>query len=549
MLAAPPDRRLARRPEATAFAVEDLLAKVKDGELRLPRFQRGLKWLPSDDVNLFDSLYRGFPVGTLLLWKRKAEAGTVTFGDFKVEARARADALWIVDGQQRVAALASHLLVDPAPRARAMLFDVEAESFKVGLAPAAELQPALPGAPPGGAPVPPVRVLDLFDSTRAITWMAARYQRFRPELVQRALDCGKRLRDYHVPVYIVETDDEDLLREIFDRINRAGRRLDDTDVFTALFATTSTEGERLDLGHVARRLVHLGFGTLEEKTVLRCLRAVKDLPLDKDFTKAMTLEASAEALDATEAALERAVKFLKEAGFPHRALVPYDLLFVVLARFFDRHPEPRLRDAILLRRWVWRGSLAGKLAGATVSLRQHVEAVGEDASQSVQRLLRLDGGSSDAAAPDIDLGAFRLSTAKSELAACALASLVPRDLRTGEPVDVGRLFETDPTKPLPLLVASDAAGLSRSVANRILHPTLTTKEATALVVGATPEVLASHAIPPEARDAIARGDAEGFLRARAAHLTARARDFFMRQSEHGADDSPPLDTLVTDEEP
>ncbi|HVJ94569.1 MAG TPA: DUF262 domain-containing protein [Labilithrix sp.] len=542
MFGVSPERvRLERRPEATSFQVDDLLAKVESGVLRLPDFQRKLKWQVRDKLDLFDSLYRGFPIGTLLLWKAAAPAGTVTFDELSLEVSARPDALWIVDGQQRVTTLASSLLVPRGPKQRTLLFDLVNERFLYG--PPPDEEPSLSGMT---EETQLVAVQDLFDSKRAIAWMAARMKTLRPEFVQRALECGKRLREYQLPVYIVETSDEDVLREIFDRINRTGRRLDDTDVFTALFATKGAQGERLDLGHVARRVARLGFGTFEEKTVLLSLRAVMDLPLDKDFTRSMERAGSAAALMQTEAALERTARFLREAGIPHVALLPYSLIAVVLARFFDRHPEPRARNLVLLRRWLWRGSLAGKLTGATVSLRQHVEAVSSDEDASAQALLRLDSVAEDG--PVLDLGVFRLDTAKSKLAACALASLHPRDLRSGEVLDVAALFDIDPKRPLPEICAGLSSEHAKSVVNRLLHPPMRGKDAAKAVLEADPLLLASHTIPVEARAALARGEADTFLAIRAVQMRAVFERFFRSQAEYGADDSPALDSIVVDED-
>src|SRR5690349_13387988 len=105
MVAAPEDRglpRLERRPHATAYQVDDLMHLVRTGQVRMPPFQRKLKWGPRDRVDLFDSIYRGFPIGTLLLWKRSAPAGEVRFDQFVANVADRADALFLVDGQQRV---------------------------------------------------------------------------------------------------------------------------------------------------------------------------------------------------------------------------------------------------------------------------------------------------------------------------------------------------------------------------------------------------------------------------------------------------------------
>src|ERR1700722_752021 len=117
MVAGPSDRaRLGRRPAAPAHQVDAVPGKARAGQLRLPDFQRKLKWQPRDMLDLFDSLYRGFPIGTLLLWNRPPRRSPVPFGDLTIEAPERADALWIVDGKQRVTTLAENLLVRHEPK-------------------------------------------------------------------------------------------------------------------------------------------------------------------------------------------------------------------------------------------------------------------------------------------------------------------------------------------------------------------------------------------------------------------------------------------------
>ncbi len=75
---------LERRPEARAFKVEDLLGELRRGRMRIPSFQRGLRWERGDAAKLLDSLWRGYPIGTLLFWETRAEAGEVTFGTVRV---------------------------------------------------------------------------------------------------------------------------------------------------------------------------------------------------------------------------------------------------------------------------------------------------------------------------------------------------------------------------------------------------------------------------------------------------------------------------------
>src|SRR5262249_38696345 len=124
--------RLERRPEARAFSVETLLQHVRDGKIRVPDFQRPLRWRANHLLDLFDSVYRGFPVGDLLLFKRPADAATIHFGPVGVHAPDVPDAYFVVDGQQRITALAGAMLhPEPQPSSDiyAVWFDLEEERF------------------------------------------------------------------------------------------------------------------------------------------------------------------------------------------------------------------------------------------------------------------------------------------------------------------------------------------------------------------------------------------------------------------------------------
>lgn len=86
----------------------------------MPDFQRPLRWRADDVVKLFDSLHRGYPIGSLLFWKRPADAeANYRIGGALLPVPANPDAWWIVDGQQRVTALAAALLeLEPGPETR-----------------------------------------------------------------------------------------------------------------------------------------------------------------------------------------------------------------------------------------------------------------------------------------------------------------------------------------------------------------------------------------------------------------------------------------------
>jgi hypothetical protein len=79
-----------------------LIEDIRTGRLALPDIQRPFVWASKKVRDLFDSMYRGYPIGTLMLWETGAEVGTRQIG---LEAADRTPQLLIVDGQQRLTSL------------------------------------------------------------------------------------------------------------------------------------------------------------------------------------------------------------------------------------------------------------------------------------------------------------------------------------------------------------------------------------------------------------------------------------------------------------
>lgn len=78
-----------------------LIAKTDIGEIGLPDIQRPFVWKPAKVRDLFDSMYKGFPVGYLLFW----EANPASYRPIGTDTKQKAPRLLIVDGQQRLVSL------------------------------------------------------------------------------------------------------------------------------------------------------------------------------------------------------------------------------------------------------------------------------------------------------------------------------------------------------------------------------------------------------------------------------------------------------------
>lgn len=86
----------------TGYSLTHLVEDIKHGNIALPDIQRPFVWSSAKTRDLFDSLYRGYPVGTLMFWETGAEVGTRQVGGGD---NAKVAKLLIVDGQQRLTSL------------------------------------------------------------------------------------------------------------------------------------------------------------------------------------------------------------------------------------------------------------------------------------------------------------------------------------------------------------------------------------------------------------------------------------------------------------
>ena len=92
--------------------VSQLVSMIERGQIRLPEMQRKYVWKSKKVRDLLDSLYRGYPSGTILLWEPDE---TVALTDFsvKTEDASAFKPLLLLDGQQRLTSLSSVLRGEP----------------------------------------------------------------------------------------------------------------------------------------------------------------------------------------------------------------------------------------------------------------------------------------------------------------------------------------------------------------------------------------------------------------------------------------------------
>ncbi|RTE48946.1 DUF262 domain-containing protein [Actinobaculum sp. 352] len=528
-----------------AYTIAQLRALVKSGRLRVPQFQRSFRWDAKDVLSLFDSIMRGYPFGSLLLWKREAPAENLRIGSLHVRAQERPDALWVVDGQQRVTSLVN--AVDPEG----------AQDPRFALGYSLRRREVVNGRwleDPLAIPLP-----DLFDFSRAFAWLTDNPA--AADYAEHIQDVTSRLNRVTVPATVMEDTDEKTLREVFDRINSRGKRLNAAEIFNAIHggpdegATTSGIAVSVD--------AQTRFGVLDDKIVVQAILVRRHADITRDvhgeFSDSRRRvsdfpgESEAQAYEATEGALVEAARFLQvKCGIPHVVFLPFRFQLLVLTRFFALFTEPSDRNLELLSRWVWRTSVGADvlgISGSQTDLRDMAARVRQGKeSESVQRLLAAADLQDDLHLPDLTV--FRATRSDSKMIMAALWNLHPVDLRSNEPITIEELSEqlegeTTPRVVLADLVPPASLEAEEPVAATKMISVMDRRDALSLLDSS--KDLASLLLDAEMIDLLQNNRFSEFARRREYALKEYLETFLRVRTAWGQDDTPPLSDFVFDD--
>lgn len=230
----------------TGYSLMHLIEDIQHGNIALPDIQRPFVWSPSKVRDLLDSMYRGFPIGTLMFWETGAEVTTRQIG---TASRDRVARLLVVDGQQRLTSLFSvitgqHIVTKTFEEKRIRIaFRATDETFQVTDA-AIERDPDF---------ISDITVLWRDRYKSVINNFFARLSESRTEeltseeqdLLEGRIDRVRDLRDFRFQVIeLQQRAEEDEVADIFVRVNSEGVQLNQADFILTLMSVHWEKGRR-----------------------------------------------------------------------------------------------------------------------------------------------------------------------------------------------------------------------------------------------------------------------------------------------------------------
>jgi hypothetical protein len=119
------------------YTIQTICSQMEEGRFVVPAFRRAYSWSKADVKQLLESIYRGYPIGTIIILQEDVDRLGLLSPEqsrFPVPRGGRYSNLWyVVDGAQRLAALYNG--VYSSNKAFNFQFDPETEEFSVDLKP------------------------------------------------------------------------------------------------------------------------------------------------------------------------------------------------------------------------------------------------------------------------------------------------------------------------------------------------------------------------------------------------------------------------------
>lgn len=324
----------------------NLLSDVEKGRYRIPKFQREYVWRRSKVVELLDSIYQEYPIGSFFLWKAPREynrlfRGTVELGIPPVDKHD--DVSFVLDGQQRITSLYVTLngMAVNGVDYRKISFDLKEEKF---------LQRASDNR----------RYIAVFDiwGPKAISVS----RQIDEDLLPTFDRCFQTLKTY--PISIVEVrDNKDLpaVCRIFQRINQSGKRLDRFDLVAATTFTPTFDLRERFKKDIQEKLEEKRFGKIQPFVLTQLLALIKTGRCTERNEFDLTADDIQKNWDSAVKSILLAADTLRNnMGVAKSAFLPYEAFITLLAYYFHKSGKRALSASHLdwVQNWFWKASFA-----------------------------------------------------------------------------------------------------------------------------------------------------------------------------------------------
>jgi uncharacterized protein with ParB-like and HNH nuclease domain len=337
--------------------LEDLLAEVAKGKYKIPVFQREFVWETDQMRELFDSILKSYPIGSLLFWKTNENFDIKTEVDpYRIEGQ-NAEFAYVLDGFQRISTLFG-VLMNPKNFNRievgdnlnkfSIFFDLRDESFNFVRENRRK-----------NTNIFSIELYKIYDNRELFNYLRGLdkediVEADKLEYIDRARNLHDVLHKYRMPFVSIQGGDIKSAIEIFSRLNSTGTGISKDYILSAR-SYGETEFNLIDsITEFLNSLDIYNFENLKRDTILNCIYNAKGkIYFDVKSEDLLQPDLQKFTNDAYEH-IKKAVDFLYRRLFViDIRLLPYPSQMIFISEYFRLNQEPTSEQLKSLEKWFW----------------------------------------------------------------------------------------------------------------------------------------------------------------------------------------------------
>ncbi|MCF5845493.1 DUF262 domain-containing protein [Aeromonas veronii] len=402
-----------------------LLSDVERGNIKIPVFQRQYIWNDEQIISLLDSIYRGYPVGSLLMWSTKEELKHErNLGGFMLpETPEDYPVNYILDGQQRLTTLYGVFHSDGNTSDVAL-----ADRFNICYIPEEDVfvhHSATNGKEK-------IHLNTILDTTKLLVELTKFNEANRAKIAK----VTESFKDYEFPIVTIRERSNKEVCSIFQRINSSGTPLSNLELLTAW--TWSDQFDlRQEIDNLLDSLSDKGYEEIDQPLLMRMLASLTCGTIDSDDLVDVSPELLVKGMESLKSAVMSAVDFLEgQLKIKNVIFLPFPIMLIPIVNFFASIKTPNAEQLSQIRKWFWQCALTLRYKAGTNRLvieditKIKKIAEGERPFDSTHQTVKSDLFSST----------WRINSTAAKAALCLMAQMRPRSFLTGSEVDLGSVL-------------------------------------------------------------------------------------------------------------
>ena len=356
-----------KQPKPDSKKYTDLISEIQKGQIKIPKFQRDFVWSIDKTAKLLDSILKGYPIGTFILWETNERLNDIkNIGnlvlppvpdDIKVQ--------YVLDGQQRITSLYAAFLGASIQKEGekkitdygSIFVDLEGNIDNNDEQIIVSEQPESKN----------ISLKDLLNSKYSDL-----REKYSNDDIDKIQEYKETFTSYDFSTVVLRKEDIDSAIEVFTRINTGGQTL---TLFEIMSAKTYDEDQKFDMQDRFQKLIKelevSKYDTISSTVILNVLGLI--LSKNKECKRKVVLQLDKQSIiniwDDVISALKESIDYFRSVyRIPVSTILPYDALLVPFSYFFYFQKEkPKGEQIKYLQEFFWRISLSYRYSSSTES--------------------------------------------------------------------------------------------------------------------------------------------------------------------------------------